>query len=320
METISVVIPVYKTPERDLRACLDSIRSQTHRELEILLVDDGSPDHCGDVCEEYARRDPRFRVLHQENQGVSAARNAALRIASGRYLTFVDADDCVASDAFASALDALERHQAQCAVFGWREERENGKMAVHQVSGREKCIPAELAAEMIARDDLLCGGGYPWNKLWDTQALREEQGSLPLFDEDLYTYEDKYWILQCLLKVKRVICLPRILYQYRYAPTGLSKGDDRWEGRILNGLEAYEKIIALLEPVPGARRAAIRFYSNFLIDKTYRAMKGMRWNLPHFQRMMQHYRKNEDLLSLSQMENARQAYKYLRVRQTVFWL
>ncbi|MDR1570293.1 MAG: glycosyltransferase, partial [Oscillospiraceae bacterium] len=89
---VSVIVPVYKA-ESTLSRCMDSIFAQTYRNLEIILVDDGSPDRSGEMCDEYANQDSRIRVIHQPNSGVSAARNAALDVLTGAYIAFADADD-----------------------------------------------------------------------------------------------------------------------------------------------------------------------------------------------------------------------------------
>ena len=96
---ISIIIPVYRV-EKYLRACVDSVLAQTYKNLEIILVDDGSPDNCGQICEEYAAKDGRVRVIHQTNQGVAAARNSGLEIATGEYIGFVDSDDYIDSDMY----------------------------------------------------------------------------------------------------------------------------------------------------------------------------------------------------------------------------
>ena len=96
---VSVIVPVYKV-EPYLRRCIDSIVGQTYRNLEIILVDDGSPDHCGTICDEYALRDSRIKVIHKENDGLSSARNAGLDIANGEYIGFVDSDDHTASQMY----------------------------------------------------------------------------------------------------------------------------------------------------------------------------------------------------------------------------
>ena len=91
---VSIIVPVYKA-EKYIHQCIDSLLAQTYRNIEVILVDDGSPDNCGKICDEYAAKDYRVKVIHQQNGGVSAARNVGLANATGEWITFVDADDSV---------------------------------------------------------------------------------------------------------------------------------------------------------------------------------------------------------------------------------
>ena len=93
-DLISVIVPIYKV-EKYLQKCVDSILAQTYSNLEIILVDDGSPDRCGELCDEYAEKDGRIRVIHKKNGGLSDARNAGIDVAAGKYLAFVDSDDYI---------------------------------------------------------------------------------------------------------------------------------------------------------------------------------------------------------------------------------
>ena len=103
---ISVIVPVYNV-EPYLHECIDSILNQTYQALEILLIDDGSPDKCGIICEEYAKNDPRIKVFHTENYGLSAARNLGLREAKGEYIGFVDSDDWLEPDMYDSVFSGI---------------------------------------------------------------------------------------------------------------------------------------------------------------------------------------------------------------------
>ncbi|HCI64916.1 MAG TPA: glycosyl transferase, partial [Clostridiales bacterium] len=103
---ISVIVPVYRV-EAFLPRCLDSIRGQTYKNLEIILVDDGSPDNCGKICDEYAEMDSRIRVIHKKNGGLSSARNAGLDVAVGDYIGFVDSDDWIAPEMYETLLGAI---------------------------------------------------------------------------------------------------------------------------------------------------------------------------------------------------------------------
>lgn len=111
MPQLSVIVPVYKV-EKYLARCVDSILNQTFSDLEVILVDDGSPDNCPAMCDELAKVDKRIRVIHKENGGLSSARNAGMRIAQGKYIGFVDSDDDVEPDMYETMLEAAENHDA----------------------------------------------------------------------------------------------------------------------------------------------------------------------------------------------------------------
>lgn len=117
MELISVIIPVYKV-EKYLRQCVDSILAQTYSELEIILVDDGSPDNCGIICDEYALKDKRIKVIHQENMGLSAARNTGIDASHGDYLCFIDSDDVVTPEYCQVLYDLLKNNDYDFSVCG----------------------------------------------------------------------------------------------------------------------------------------------------------------------------------------------------------
>lgn len=112
---ISIIVPCYNV-ERYLPKCIDSILSQTYKNIEIWLVDDGSPDNCGKICDEYAEKDNRIKVIHKENGGLSDARNAALDMMNGEYVTFVDSDDYVATDYVEIMYNLIVKYNAQIAV------------------------------------------------------------------------------------------------------------------------------------------------------------------------------------------------------------
>ena len=127
METaISVIVPVYRV-EKYLPACIDSILNQTFTDFELILVDDGSPDRCPEICDETAKRDARVRAIHQANQGLSAARNAGIEAAHGAWLSFVDSDDFLAPDFLETLHDAAVRAGADCALCGVQLTDEAGQ-------------------------------------------------------------------------------------------------------------------------------------------------------------------------------------------------
>ena len=116
MPTVTVIIPVYKV-ERYLDACVESVVRQSYADLEILLVDDGSPDRCPALCDAWAEKDPRIKVIHRENGGLSAARNSGIDAAMGEFLLFVDSDDLLEPDAVRRAVDAQRQQDADLVIF-----------------------------------------------------------------------------------------------------------------------------------------------------------------------------------------------------------
>ena len=111
MKKLSVIVPIYNV-EQYLKKCLNSIVNQTYKDLEIILVDDGSPDGCPQLCDEYASLDNRIKVIHKKNGGLSSARNAGLDIATGDYVTFVDSDDYLETDIYEKVINIFEDHSA----------------------------------------------------------------------------------------------------------------------------------------------------------------------------------------------------------------
>lgn len=176
---ISVIVPVYKV-EPYLRQCIDSILAQTFTDFELILVDDGSPDNCGAICDEYAARDSRIVVIHQENHGLSAARNAGLDIMRGQYVTFVDSDDYIAVDYLAALYSPIIEYGVEITHCGfyWGENgpylcTENNKI----LSGKEWCllryqksIGVGAWAKMYARH-LFANIRFPMGMIHEDQAV-----------------------------------------------------------------------------------------------------------------------------------------------------
>lgn len=131
---ISVIVPVYKV-EQYLRRCVDSVLTQTYQNLEVVLVDDGSPDRCGAICDEYAKKDSRIGVIHQENRGLSAARNAGLDACTGQFVTFVDSDDYIERDLIQRLFDGIgDADLCGCGVI--REEQSGEIISVTKTADR----------------------------------------------------------------------------------------------------------------------------------------------------------------------------------------
>ena len=180
---VSVIVPVYKV-EAYLGRCVDSILAQTHRNLEVILVDDGSPDRCGMICDEYAERDPRVCVIHKENGGLSSARNAGIDIAKGEYLEFVDSDDWIEPDAVESLLSAARQHQVDLVIGGrWDVKEKTGEKTVGLCPEKTETVPAEETVRRIFRWEN-CDSAA-WDKLYHRRLFRQIRYPYGVICEDV---------------------------------------------------------------------------------------------------------------------------------------
>lgn len=287
---ISVIIPVYKTPEEYLRSCIESVLKQTIQDFEMILVEDGSPDECGSICDEYARVDKRIIVIHQKNAGPSAARNAGLKIAQGKYLTFLDSDDMLKETAWEIVVALFKKYNVDCVVFGWEDFSADGGKEKHQITESVVAVNAFEATRQIASDNFLCGGGYPWNKMWNADNIRHAYGKIIEFTTEVYTYEDKLWIIETLDKLGSILLIPEILYEYRFLSSSLTQDESGWRHRQFNAYDAYDIIVSKLKDKnKAAYRGAIKFYFYFCFT-------DLRNLYPYRKDDMERYRKTKKRL------------------------
>lgn len=204
MDKISVIVPVYKV-EPYLRKCLDSIVCQTYQNLEIILVDDGSPDNCGAICDEYAAKDGRIIVIHKGNGGVSSARNAGLERATGDWIGWVDPDDWIEPDMYEYLLENARKYGADIAVCGLYKvyDGHTERFAVEKASQLDN----GQGMEALLEDKVL--QSYCWDKLWRKELWRGI--SFPLGK----TFEDMCAVPLVFQRAKKTVLLSEAKYFYR---------------------------------------------------------------------------------------------------------
>lgn len=200
---LSVIIPVYNT-EKYLSRCVDSVLNQTYRDLEIILVDDGSTDGCSAICDEYAKKDSRVKAFHQVNGGQSSARNFGLKEFKGDYLTFLDSDDWLDLDTYEQVFLKIQDTDADMVMFNFVEEHKNGKKEC--VIDKEKYNDTNAIKLGFMWDHI---GSYCRNvyqrKLW-------ENITFPL---NCY-YEDLAMLIDVVMKAKHIEIIDRCLYHYDF--------------------------------------------------------------------------------------------------------
>lgn len=256
-DLISVIVPVYNVAPY-LRKCLDSLCAQTYQNLEILVVDDGSTDESGRICDEYAKCHSQIRVFHTENHGLSAARNDGLNHATGTYVGFVDSDDWVEPETFETLhrlITVASAEMSSCGMF-WAYNEHSSSRA--HTSSENTCQQKE-AFTRAAEDEQFYG--YVCNKLYRRDIIGEQR-----FDEMLLSLEDYDFTAAFLAKIKFAAFTNAPLYNYRQRGDSMT-GDFNYNFRKLSILDAYEKIMPLYqeydpETVPLLRRNYLKISIN----------------------------------------------------------
>lgn len=233
MDLISVIVPVYKV-EKYLDKCVQSIVDQTYRELEIILVDDGSPDRCGVMCDSWAAKDARIKVIHKRNGGLSDARNAGLTVAKGKYIAFVDSDDWIDANYVYYLYQAIQETGAGIAACDSCTVMENDGMPLPlwEEPTIQSCTPEE------AIGDILQGKGFravAWNKLYHRQYLEGE--CYPVGKH----HEDEFFTYRILAKAEKLAYVDLPLYVY------LQRGGSIMHTMSLKRLDALDAYLQRLE-------------------------------------------------------------------------
>ena len=201
---ISIIIPVYNGGDY-LRPCFDSIIHQTYQDWELLLVDDGSTDDSGRICDEYAAQEQRISVIHKKNGGQAAARNDGLAKARGEYVSFVDCDDWIEPDMYASMLETMNHEKAEVIICGYKEDYNDGSSKQVNADGFQATYDAQETVKLLLTGKI---GSYLWSMLFKREVVQE---LMP----DLNPYEDHATIFKWMLHAQRVVVLHRAFYHYR---------------------------------------------------------------------------------------------------------
>lgn len=238
-DTISVIIPVYNVAAY-LTECLDSVLSQDHRNLEVILIDDGSKDESGAICDRYAAGDNRVKVIHQHNSGAAAAKNAGLRAATGEYLSFVDADDYLEPDVYGYMLSAMKENSTDAIHCNFREVYRDRS---------EDCIVNKERTVMSSRDYLVrftkdWSCPLLWNKLYKRSLFEG------VFFEEGHKIDDEYFTYQGFLRECTILCDDRIIYNYRKRRSSVMSRPEAATQRLMDCLDSAgkrrEKVLSML--------------------------------------------------------------------------
>ena len=214
----SVILPIYKV-EKYLSACVDSILNQSYTDFEVILVDDGSPDRCPKICDEYATKDKRVKVIHQSNAGNSRARNAGLECARGSYIIYIDSDDYLVGDTVLEKISEKTLSDPDVILYGYKKYFESDETYGAPVCNFPEMLKNETVASYLNK--LLITGTYSgtaWCKVIKTSLLKDNNIK---FKPGLIS-EDHDWYIQVMMRVKSYAAINEALYVYRLRPDSIS--------------------------------------------------------------------------------------------------
>lgn len=278
---ISVIVAAYNIEEY-LPRCLESILSQTYTNLEILLVDDGSEDDTGIICDKYAAQDSRIIVIHQENKGLSGARNAALSVAQGAYIGYVDGDDFIEPDMYKEMYRACEQQNAEIAICAYREVGAN--VCGGTFSGEYYVLSREEALAVYINDDREY---HIYNSVWSKLFKRELVDGI-FFPEGKKS-EDIMYTTQALVNCNTCVFLDQPYYNYVIDRTGSIMNQRLDQRRFQDEIPFWREHILCIRNAGMSElssRAAYQFYRRMLFYYVDFADRGMKESCRKMEQML----------------------------------
>ncbi len=230
--TVSVIIPVYNT-SKYLEECMDTVFNQTWKDLEIILLDDESTDDSGAMCDEYAAKDARVKVVHKKNEGLGLTRNVGLDMITGEFVSFLDSDDSLDLNAFETCINELDRTGADACFFGRRTFDDKGNYSVNKDIPQKLEYTGDEVRREFARRYF---GNFPYEerdpyiKESVTRAFYRrdviEKTHIRFHSERICASEDIFFNLDVCRNASKILIIPKELYNYRYNPTSLTRKYD----------------------------------------------------------------------------------------------
>jgi len=233
---VSVVVPIYNV-EKYLERCIQSIIGQTYTNLQIILVDDGSVDKCPQICDEYAQKDSRIVVIHQCNAGVSAARNAGLKVAKGQYIGFVDPDDWVEPEMYESMVAEIEKEDTDLVICGYNYYDEEGNVdtkRLYQIRENEYLWQKEVMNRFFDMPPTIRHGVV--NKLFSKSLLQDL-----FFIEGLHSSEDVMFLNEYVVKIQKAVMVHRPFYKNTIRQGSATHGGISIES-LADSFKAHDKM------------------------------------------------------------------------------
>lgn len=239
---ISIIIPAYNA-ESYIQKCIKSITCQTYKNLEIIIIDDGSTDTTFDICKSLADKDNRIILVSQPNLGVSSARNKGIELAKGDYIGFVDADDWIEEDMYEILYNSLIKENADISICGYVYEDIYGNTIRKSVEQQKSYrLNSKKAIEMMFDDRYY--QGFLVNKLFCSKLFKTKNGLKNLLDTDISMGEDRLTVFRCMLESNNIVYIPCIKYHYLLNRSGAVNSN--FSKKKLSGFKVYDYIFRQL--------------------------------------------------------------------------
>lgn len=239
-DLISIIVPIYNADSL-ISKCLISLKYQTYKNIEILLIDDGSTDSSSAICEKFCSEDNRFKLFHKKNGGVSSARNYGLSVSKGEYISFVDPDDYVENNMFNALLEELKTTGSDISVCNYYEESISNSLVNKTALAQSEILSPDEALNTIIKDEAF--KGFVWNKLISASLIKKQP---PIsFDTDIYFCEDLLFCCEIIKRSKQLVYTPKPYYHYIIHDKNVSL--EQFSYKKITALNALDKIIVMLD-------------------------------------------------------------------------
>ena len=251
-DLISIIIPVYKV-EKYLEKCIESVLKQTYTNLQVILVDDGSPDNCGKICDEYAKKDSRIEVIHKVNGGLSDARNVGIAKAKGKYIGFVDSDDYIKEDMYEILINLIKEYDADVSICNLYDVIEGKEYIRNKENGIKEYNRIDILKEVLLDKNIQ---SYAWNKLYKKELFNEIKYPIGKKYEDIGT---TFYIFE---KCNKVVVTSEPEYYY------LKRADSLVNNVTESTVLDYTEIIIQRYLYTQKNIEELRKYNNYYLAKT----------------------------------------------------
>ena len=288
---ISIIVPVYNV-EKYLNKCVNSILNQTYKNIEVILVDDGSPDNCGKICNDYAEKDNRVKVIHKKNGGLSDARNVGIKIANGDYLGFVDSDDWIEPQMYQRLIENAVKYNADISVGGVVDLiEENGKFEQVKTTLDGKVVNYVLSKKEAMKKYFL-GSWAAWDKLYKRSIFDNIEYPVGIINED------EAIVLKQLDRCSRVCYTNEVFYNYVHRAGVSSITQENFSKKKLVVVDICKKNLDFIK----------KYYPDLVEYAEYKYFLRLMWCLNHMAVSKQDFRDDIQRLRIALKKDIRKLY------------